>query len=517
MNNLKTFITSSFALSNPRLLRNILLLAFLVRLVSVVFSKGFGMLDDHFLVIEASQSWVDGTDYNNWLPSSGAKIPSGHSFFYSGIHFLLFTIIKFLGINDPQGKMYIIRFLHALFSLITIACGFKIAGALSGKKAARLTALLLSFYWFMPWLSVRNLIEITCIPFIMWGSWLYVKATKEKLSGVLFFLSGVIIGFAMNVRFQVAFFVVGFGVGMLLLRQWKATFLWAAGVILSFFLIQFFVDLGIWGYPFAEFIEYVRYNLDNAYNYIVNPWYSYLLVVLGILLPPLCFFLFFGFLRSYKFQWALFAGTVLFFVFHSYFPNKQERFILPIVPMIITLGVIGWQDYYERSSLWLKHVRLMKVFFIIFWTLNLMLLPFVTTMYSKRSRVESMYYLSKYPHVTCILLEDIFKNEPDMPPQFYLGQWVQVLNVSQKYPLSDLRAYLNPWDTNRRPRFVLFFDDTDIAKRVDTLKTILPDIAYETTIKPSFVDDIMYRLNPRNTNQTVVIYRNTDFYPDKIE
>ena len=50
-------------------LQQLMLLGILIRLLSVIFSKGFGWHDDHFLVIEASQSWVDGYDYNNWLPS----------------------------------------------------------------------------------------------------------------------------------------------------------------------------------------------------------------------------------------------------------------------------------------------------------------------------------------------------------------------------------------------------------------------------------------------------------------
>ncbi len=474
-------------------------------------------MDDHFLVIEASQSWVDGTDYNNWLPSSGATVPDGHSFFYSGIHYVLFTIIKFFGIHDPQSKMYVIRLLHAVFSLITIKYGFKIADKLSGIKAARLTGLLLALYWFMPWLSVRNLIEVTCIPFMMWGSWLYLKATMEKLKLMPFFLSGLLIGLAVDMRFQVLFYVIGFGLGMLILKQWKAAIVWSAGVILSFCLIQFFVDLGIWGYPFAQFIEYINYNIANAYNYINNPWYSYFLVVLGILLPPLCFFLFFGFLRSYKLQWALFAGTMFFFLFHSYFPNKQERFILPIVPMIITLGVAGWLEFYFKSKYWAKHKQMMQVMLIVFWSLNLLLLPFVTAMYSKKSRVESMSYLSKYPNIKCILLEDIYKNEPDLPPLFYLGQWVVVLNVSKNSPIDTLDAKLHRWGYELNPRFALFFNDKDINQRLERIKQVLPQLEYETTIQPSFIDDVLFRMNPRNTNQTIVIYRNRDFFPKRLE
>lgn len=61
---------------------NILILAIIFRLITALLSQGFGWHDDHFLVIEASQYWVDGYDYNDWLPESReTPQPQGHSFF----------------------------------------------------------------------------------------------------------------------------------------------------------------------------------------------------------------------------------------------------------------------------------------------------------------------------------------------------------------------------------------------------------------------------------------------------
>src|SRR3954462_11055586 len=100
----------------------IIFIAAFVRMLSVLFSKGFGMHDDHFLVIESAQSWVDNFDYNDWLVQ-----PEGHSWFYCGIHYCLFWIMKAIGINGPQGKMYISRFLHAMLSMVTVILGYKIA------------------------------------------------------------------------------------------------------------------------------------------------------------------------------------------------------------------------------------------------------------------------------------------------------------------------------------------------------------------------------------------------------
>src|SRR5690349_5637900 len=107
----------------------IILASAFFRLLAVLFSKGYAFHDDHFLVIEAAQSWVDGYDYNNWLPTITKTVthPSGHSLLYPGMHYLLFKFLQLIGIFDPQIKMYVARFLHAAFSMITVYFGYKIA------------------------------------------------------------------------------------------------------------------------------------------------------------------------------------------------------------------------------------------------------------------------------------------------------------------------------------------------------------------------------------------------------
>ena len=154
---------------NP--LRLIVIVAVIFRLIAVVFSKGFGWFDDHFLIIEASQSWVDGYDYNKWLPATeGNNGPTGHNLFYTGLHFLLFKLFRSMGFIDPQGKMYVIRLFHAALSMLVVILGFRMADHLGDKKAARLAGLLLAVLWIFPFISVRNLVEFTCVPFLLWGT-----------------------------------------------------------------------------------------------------------------------------------------------------------------------------------------------------------------------------------------------------------------------------------------------------------------------------------------------------------
>jgi len=489
--------------------------ALLARLVAVIFSKGWGMFDDHFLVIESSQSWVDGTDYNNWLPSSGRIYPSGHSWLYPGFHYLFFLLLKFINISDPQTKMFFVRLIHAFFSLIVVIYGYKVTLQISDKKTARITGLLLALLWFMPFLSVRNMVEVVCIPFLLYGTWLVIKSQKKPLMNAL--LSGIIMGLGLSVRFQCFFFIIGFALALLLLKKWKESLIYCSGVILSFAIFQGCIDYFFWGYPFAEFREYVIYNINNAYNYITNPWYNYILLLLGILLPPVSLMLFFGFFRCWRRQLLLFLPAFIFLLFHSYFPNKQERFILPIVPFIIIAGMIGWNNFIASSRFWTRHSKLLRNFWIAFWTLNLILLPIVSTTYSKKARVESMCYLSKYPHIRYLLAEDTNHGRTEMFPLFYLGQWdVSVYELKPEKPVKPFIKFLKEAGPGSEPRFVLFFGVENLDKRIDSVRMCLPHLEYETTIEPGFIDNILYRINPRNSNQTMVIYRNKDYFPVKM-
>ncbi len=40
------------------------------------------------------------------------------------------------------------------------------------------------------------------------------------------------------------------------------------------------------------------------------------------------------------------------------------------------------------------------------------------------------------------------------------------------------------------------------------MKSVYPEIEFETIIEPGFMDRVMYWLNPINDNQNIFIYRN---------
>ena len=504
-------------------LQSVVIIALVLRLLAAIFAQGFGMHDDHFLVIEASQSWVDGTDYNNWLPQNQVNPqPEGHSFFYVGIHFLLFSLFKMLGIANPIFKMLLIRLLHAFFSLLVVYYGFKITEKLSNTKIATQAGLLLAVLWFMPWLSVRNLVEVVCIPFLLAGFWLLLNAPENKKPYLQYLLAGLIMGLSFSVRFQTLIYVGGAELVLLFQKRWKEMVIFGFGALLSIFAIQGIVDIFIWKRPFAELTEYIIYNIKHKDEYGTNNPFMYFELIMGMLIPPIGILLFFGFFKEWKKQLMLFLPTFLFFAFHTLFSNKQERFGATMIPFFVILGLIGWNNFKDKSAFWLKRPKLLKGFWIFFWVLNLLLLPVFTFMYAKKARIEAIYYFYKNP-VTQILVEDTNRSEGQMLPCYYAGHWMvmyalpventkdstlfSTLKKDDRYFKEIYNKQYFKFHPEVKPGYILFIGNTKLEERLANLKPIFPNLTLEKQSEPGFIDKIMYKLNPVNKNETIYIYK----------
>lgn len=501
---------------NEQPLLLIMLLGIFFRLLAAIFARGWGMIDDHFLVIESAQSWVDGSDYNSWLPGSpGNSGPTGHNFFYPGLHFILFSFFKIIHLNDPQMKMFLVRLINGSWSLITIYFGYKITERLSDKRSARIVGLLLAILWFMPWVSVRDLVEVSCLPLLILAVWFIVSRGDQSGQTSAYFLAGLFLGLAFDLRPQTIFFSFGLILAVLIERRWKEAFTLIIGAFIPVLLIQGLVDYFIWGRPFVEVAAYVKGNIKSAQDYITLPWYNYFLVVFGMLIPPVSLMLSFGFVRSWRRYFLIFIPVVIFFIFHSWFPNKQERFILPILPFIIITGVIGWNEFIDRSGFWMRNKKLLRGSWIFFWILNIALLIPVTVVYSKRARVEAMVYLSRYKEVKYLLVADDHDN-PELFPRFYLRQWP---GMYDEYIGSENTAALiervSRYPEKIHPRFIFFTGSELKPETIIRARKSFPFLVYETTIEPGLVDKVMHRLNPINVSRRVFIYRNKALVPDK--
>jgi hypothetical protein len=144
--------------------------------------------------------------------------------------------------------------------------------------------------------------------------------------------------------------------------------------------------------------------------------------------------------------------------------------------------------------------------------INLILLPVISTTYSKKAKVESMTYLSKYDDIRFVLFENSNKYGQLLFPRYYMDEWISYAeftkeNIDEPFP-ENLKT--NPWII---PRFIVFVEDENLSDRVAYMKKHFPTIVYETTIEPGFIDNVLHWLNPVNANETITIYRNTTLIP----
>jgi hypothetical protein len=478
-------------------LASIILLALIPRLVAVIFSKGYGMHDDHFGPIE--QPFMIMNDISYW---STRTTPHGHSIFYPLIHYLLFQGFAAVGILDPQAKMYIVRFLHALYSLLVVSFGYKIAEVLSNRETAKKAGLILALFWAFPFLSVRNLIEMVCIPPLMAGFYYALISPKEGIKKV--FIAGLFFGLAFVFRYQTLSITGTMGLVFLFKKEFKQMLLLAAGFLVTAIVIQGSVDIFAWGYPFAAFREYMIYNANN--DYTPGPWYIYSLLVLGALIPPMSFFLLFGFFKNWRKILFIILPIIVFFVLHSLYTNKQERYIFPVIPIILTLGVVGWEGFVKESAFWSRHRITLKSLWIWFWVINFILLIPFSMYYSKRSRVETMYALYGKQISGMVLVGG--KLGITLPPMFYAGVYpVPTYKIDDDEQLAQAKAKLDT--AHIQPNYAVFFGIEDLDQRVQHIESSLGlKLKMEKRIEASFLDDVFYRLNPRNNkNQTMFLFK----------
>lgn len=483
----------------------LIIIAFVPRLVAVIFSKGYGMHDDHFLIIEAAQSWVDGDDYNNWLPDNPeTDTPTGHSWFYVGLHYFFFHFLEFIGITGPQAKMYVVRFLHALYSLLMIAPVYFVVKKAADKKLAIQAGLLIGLLWFMPIMSVRNLVEMVCIPPVLWATWLLYKEENASIRNTV--LAGLLCGLAMAFRFHVILFIGGFGLVFLSKKNVLGGLVFGLSAFAALFITQL-GDVFIWGRMFVEFQEYIMYNLSNKTTYFNRPWYQYFGTIGGLMLPPLSLLLIIGYFKSFKKYLLLFLPSFVFFAFHCYFPNKQERFILPVIPFVVLLGLIGWNEIKSNAtSTWI--FKLDKFSWKFFWVINLIALMVVSPAYSKKSRVEAMQLLGEQEDYKALLVEYSIEYDVTIMPEFYSRQWSNIWYVSKYSEPNYLKDEFSVYADSLKPSHAIFFESADLeARKAHMSEQLEAEFEELAVIEPSYLDKLLHTMNPSNSNETAYIYK----------
>jgi len=469
------------------------------------------MTDDHFKIITEAHMYITGNETKFWTPGFSEAV-SKRSMLYPYLHYLLFSSMDSVGWVDPQFKMYVVRFLHGIYSLLTIFFSYKITLLLSNKRIAGQVALIAALLWFMPMMSVRNLIEVVSIPLLMGGTYLALLGHLNLRKSSIFLFAGIVLGYAFSIRYQTAAFTGGLGIFFVLQRNFKAATLMTLGFMIPLFLNHYVLESLVFGFePFEKILNYVNFNVSNATEYINGPWYNFILLFLGLFIPPFSFILLFGSFKVWKKHLFLFLPFFLFMVFHSVFPGKQERFIFPAVMYFPILGLIGYDELVKNGKWWSRNKKFFRISWKVFWVINFILLIPITFTYSKRSKVEAMYYLNHVPdeEKNSMVFCGGSKSDILTIPAFYanIKHYPVAYRISSEEEMETFKEEISELDREDLPDYLFVFEHDQKEERLRQFESTLPRLTYETTIEASFIDQLMHWLNPKNKNYNIDIYK----------
>lgn len=465
--------------------------------------------DDHFETVHVAYEGIQ----NELLSDEGILIwdenrpdEIGRSPFYVLSLYAMMKVQESVGIFSLDSMMYLIRLLHALLSLLLVFYGYKYVYAATGSKHySMLAGLILAGHFLMPYLAVRNLIEMVSADLLVPAIYFAYLGTKEDSVRKLL-VSGILCGLAWMIRFDICLAVLPIPFAIWYLKKSSRQAVWFSLGVLLMLLFSANLDWIFMGDFGQSTINILRGYFSGSPT-MPQPFLMYVPLVFGILIPPFSFyFLISAFRKKVTSEHLILVSAIIFFfITHSLIPNKQERFMIPIFPLLIVVGVIGlfhWLESNRISRVRKKIFRYSSVFAI---ALNLILLPVFTLNYAHKGMVEPFVYLSEQADVDAVLVDRTERHRfmttdyagYEQPDFIALDKWSELGEIQNESSLYD------------RVNYFIIYTDREPVGHVDSLTKAFGPLKQVFHSTPSTVDILLHFLNPKHnhTNEAWVYRR----------
>jgi len=350
----------------------------------------------------------------------------------------------------------------------------------------------------MPVTSVHQLEESVCQVPLLAALWWWQRAEdSHQPSAVWGALAGAALGIALILRFPLTGLVAAFVV-LAMLRPVriadKAAFVGGMALVI---VLQGYSNALInheWWYSFVQRLGpmlHPQRMAVEAEGYPSSPPWHYILTLLAALIPPASVLLLAAAVKGGRQLPLLGIAALAFLVSHSLIANKQERFLLPILPVLFILIVAGLP--------WLA-ARIAPAYRGMWWyfgVVNGALLIVLTFSFAKKDRVAPLLYVYRRHDATGVLVAQY--NQTFHVPAYYLGQPRPPLLVLERREKAQLDA--------RLVKYVILYSDAPEADRVLLEGQLNRKLTLLTVITPSLADRLAHAINPRhNKARTATIY-----------
>ncbi|MCP4566660.1 MAG: hypothetical protein GY841_03655 [FCB group bacterium] len=478
----------------------VIIVALLLRLTAAIFSQGFIHSDDHYDSVDVAYFWLQNGLWNidgglSWKEYPASTI--GRFPLYTMFLFGVMKLHTLVGITALDKMMYTIRFLHALISLLPVWVVYQILRRQTGRvRWAVLGGLMVALHFGMPFLGVRNLIEMVGGNIWIGALYFFYRYRDEPQISRLY-LAGLLTGLAWMIRFQLAF--AALPIPFILWYEYRSIrpAIHYSAAVAGMLLFSGIIDYFLVGRFASSTINNLMINTGLGARYVTVP-FVYMLVILGFFIPP--FSLVLGYLSILPSFWRrhrlLVISTLAFIVFHMLHSNQQERFMLPIIPALFILTALAlWHRYQEKGYI-LKNRKLFLSLAGISLIINLLLIIPFTTAYGHKGLIEPLIWIERMeikPRVMFV--------QPDM------RRWIPISYSGFKPPT---RLYIRDWPTYNSlpPRyqaagafdlFVLYPQkDGDLELYLDSLQSRYGQLEPLRSYESSLYDKMMHSLNAKH-------------------
>jgi 4-amino-4-deoxy-L-arabinose transferase-like glycosyltransferase len=489
----------------------VLILAAAIRVPAVLYSKGYMASDDHYETVQISYKWLqtglwDSDGHLSWDGRPGIRT-ARFPLYNLGLYGVM-RGYQAIGINDLDTMMYGIRALHAFLSLLSVWGAFKLAEiATRSKRWGLIAGLVMAGHFALPYLGVRNLIEMVSGHFWLLSLLcLYAYQYGEKKTGYLIG-AGLLTGLAWMIRFEISTAAIVLPFILWYLEKNIRPAVWYSVGVAIILLLSGFMDWSLLGFFAASTINHIgQINAESAI-YETTP-FIYLLLLFGLLLPPFSFFAtYLGFRNGFWKRHLILIGTIgSFVIIHTVQESRQERYIIPMLVPALLVAILALARDWETGGISRRRPRLLAGLVIPAVVLNVILLPILTLNYSKKGEVEPLAAIEHSGVRGGVLLVS-----PDVGrfyPLAYSGFETRRHEYVNSWP--DLARLREPQIQSDSLKFAVLYPGSgdDLKRYVDSVSRVVGPLTEWKYISPSPIDWTVHRLNPtHNRSNGAWVYR----------
>lgn len=383
-----------------------------------------------------------------------------------------------LGIESPWIQYRVVQIFWASLSVLLLAWGLSlyIKWNLLNSKESKSLVFLFCIFAVLPFALTRAMFEsLATTPFFI--SLVFLSEYHKRLDLSFLMGSAFFIFIAFLFRPQVGVVGVLLVLYPLFYRQWlQAALVGVWGMVL--FLVAGLPDL-----LFRDQVHYflrslIAYNFKHGAEYGQHPFYQHFATLGALALIPLWFHR--GGLavlkKSFKEHQVFWLAGLIFLVTHSLFAQKFERFLIPLLPVMLILLLPWIQEFIRLGN---------KIRLGIFFGLQALLWIPANMQASQGNILSLARYIDAHPEISTLYRREEI---PEWIPEAFI-------RPGREFSFRDLPGTeLGPFELKCGERIVLAQYQAP-PKEKNWIK--------EAEFGVNFIEFLAHKLNPKNNRRRV--------------